>query len=302
MIESIKVWKLQGRSDLFTMYLKNPINVDDNNGIGLAIDSIEGLGPVEADINTTEMVVDGDLFNSARVGKRNIVLNLAFYAESGNGIETARRYSYQLFPIKQKVNLEIVTDTRKFYTQGYVEKNEPLIFSDMCTTQISIICTDPKLYDFTDEIGTHDITVETVDILNSQSHGFEYSGEVGTGCILTFTIGADITAPASEGAAAFAFAFSNVIDGSIASVRVYSPTDGFKTGDILTISSVTGNKYCILTTTEEGTTVSYNALNLLSQNPDWVVVKPGGTNMELTDPNQIISSAILTTNICYEGV
>jgi hypothetical protein len=291
------------------MYLKNPINIDYDNGIGLAIDSIEGLGPVEADINTTEMVSDGDLFNSARVGKRNIVLNLAFYAESGNGIETARRYSYQLFPIKQLLNIEIETDTRIVYTKGYVEKNEPLIFSNMCTTQISIICPDPKLYDYTEEIGTHDITVETVDILNNQYHGFDYQGEVGTGCVLNFTFGSDVEASLAEGAPAFNFAFSNIIDGSLASVSVYPPTaseehpnDGFKAGDILTISSVVGNKYCILTTSESETIVSYNALNLLNQNPDWVIIKPGGTNATITDPSQVLSDAILTMNICYEGV
>jgi hypothetical protein len=299
MIKSIRVWKLPERSDMLTMELESPINIDVVNKIGLAIDSIEGLGPVEADINTTEMVVDGDLFNSARVGKRNIVLNLVFYAESGDGIETARRYSYQLFPIKKLVNFEVITDTRKFYTQGYVEKNEPLIFSNMCTTQVSIICPDPKLYDYTDQGRTHMVTVDAQDISNDLS--YDYPGEVATGCVLEFTINQDIVAPPGGGAL-FAISCHNLIDGANQSIMVYSPTTGFKTGDILKIGSEVNNKYVTVTTIEDGERVTFNALNIISQNPEWVAITPGWNRIEITDPLSVISSASLKTNICYEGV
>ena len=54
--------------------------------------------------------------------------------------------SYKYFPIKKKVTLLIETDNRICETYGYVESNEPDIFSSDETTQISIVCPDPYFY------------------------------------------------------------------------------------------------------------------------------------------------------------
>ena len=122
MIKKVTVFQKSDKSDAFTMVLTNPANVSAETGF--AIDSIDGLGPVEADINTTEMIIDGDIFNSARVGKRNIVMNLQFYSETGTGIEEVRQRSYTLFPTKKQIYIEVETDNRTVWTQGYVEKND----------------------------------------------------------------------------------------------------------------------------------------------------------------------------------
>lgn len=46
---------------------------------GFIVQSITGLGPGKATINTTEVVTnDGGLFNSSRLSSRNIVLSLKF--------------------------------------------------------------------------------------------------------------------------------------------------------------------------------------------------------------------------------
>lgn len=46
---------------------------------GFLIKSVTGLGPVKANVNTTEVVTnDGSMFNSARLSQRNIVFQLAF--------------------------------------------------------------------------------------------------------------------------------------------------------------------------------------------------------------------------------
>ena len=55
---------------------------------GFAVQSISGLGPSKADINTTEISTnDGSLYNSARVNSRNIVmsLKLMFTLVAGEG-------------------------------------------------------------------------------------------------------------------------------------------------------------------------------------------------------------------------
>lgn len=120
---------------------------------GLQIRKIDGLGPVKANITTTPIVTsDGDIYNSARADKRNIVLELGFQMERDldlPSIEHVRQMTYKYFPLKSQVKINIKTDNRDLYTYGYVESNEPNIFSDDETAQISLIC--PNSY-FTSEV------------------------------------------------------------------------------------------------------------------------------------------------------
>lgn len=122
------------------------VNISNYKNSGFTIRKIDGLGPVKANINTTPIVTnDGDLFNSARAEKRNIVLTLGFeiMPEIGlNTIEDVRQKTYNFFPLKSLVKIQIETDNRELYTYGYVESNEPDIFSEDETCMVSLICPD----------------------------------------------------------------------------------------------------------------------------------------------------------------
>ena len=288
MIKKVTVFKKPDKSDAFTMVLTDPTNVTDKTGF--AIDNIEGLGPVKADINTTEMVIDGDLFNSARVGKRNIVLELIFYSESGSGIESTRQYSYQLFPMKKQVYIEIEEDNRTVWTCGYVEGNEPLIFSPDCKTQVSIICPDPRWYDSNGDV--------TTPIIPNTSTTVEYEGEVETGGYLTITIGSAVKAPVYDGVPAFTITCANP-DGEAQLIDVFTPIGGFVEGDVITLTSLPGNKGCIWTDTADA---DHNALHLINKNPDWIKFEPGLNTIRINDPNNAISEASFVNPVCYEGV
>jgi len=115
---------------------------------GFLIGSVSGLGPSKANINTTEVSTnDGSLFNSARLNQRNIVFEFIFVETiNGESIEDVRQKSYKYFPLKKKLDLLIETDNRIAKTTGYVESNEPNIFSSREGTQISIICPEPHFY------------------------------------------------------------------------------------------------------------------------------------------------------------
>lgn len=288
MIKKVTVFKKTDKSDAFTMVLTDPINVSADSGF--AIDKIDGLGPVDAEINTSEMVIDGDHFNSARIGKRNIVLNLLFYSESGNGIEEVRQFSYRLFPIKKNVYIEIETDNRKVWTQGYVEKNEPDIFNEMEGNQVSLICPDPKWYD------SENIIEESL-TLNAETN-IDYIGELSVGGYLELTVGTAITKPVSEGVPAFTVSCANS-NGDAQLIDIYTPVSGFEAGDVIKINSVPGNKDCIYTDTADA---DHKALNLLNQNPDWIKLEYGENNIRVTDSFSALSSATFTSRICYEGV
>ncbi|MCK9326177.1 MAG: phage tail family protein [Bacteroidales bacterium] len=112
---------------------------------GFLIQEISGLGPVKADINVSELSsVDGSIYNSARMSSRNIVFNLALLESPM--IEDARQKSYKYFPVKKRIRLLIETTNRTAEIFGYVESNEPIIFSRQETTQISIVCPNPYFY------------------------------------------------------------------------------------------------------------------------------------------------------------
>ena len=115
---------------------------------GFLIKSVLGLGPSKANVNTTEVSTnDGSLFNSARLNQRNIVFDFIFVdSVNRENIEDVRQKSYKYFPLKKNLDLLIETDNRIVKTTGYVESNEPNIFSSQEGSQISIICPDPNFY------------------------------------------------------------------------------------------------------------------------------------------------------------
>ena len=112
---------------------------------GFIIKSIEGLGPVKANINFKELATnDGAIDNSARLSSRNIVMSLQFMESPS--IEETRLKSYKYFPIKRNIKFLIETDSRICETIGRVETNVPTIFSNAEGCQISILCSNPYFY------------------------------------------------------------------------------------------------------------------------------------------------------------
>lgn len=129
-------------------YLREAVKIklsDMSPSHGLIITDMSGLGPPKANINTTTISSgDGSIYNSARLDDRNITINLLFV--DAPSIEAARQNTYRYFPVKKPITLKIDTDNRSVYTVGYVESNEPTIFSDKESCQISIICPDSHFY------------------------------------------------------------------------------------------------------------------------------------------------------------
>lgn len=112
---------------------------------GIIVKGISGLGPPKAEINSGALATaNGVIINSVRLGSRNIVLSLGMMWAPL--IEDSRLLMYELFPIGRNITLDIETDRRTAQIQGYVESNEPNIFSSNEDTQISIICPDPRFY------------------------------------------------------------------------------------------------------------------------------------------------------------
>lgn len=136
MFQSMTVTNARG--DTLDLPIRNPM------ATGYNVVAIDGLGPVDAVLQTSNTVTtDGVIFNGARKDEREIVINLAYYPESGKNIEDLRHGTYKYFPEKEEVTLVFHADTRSVSTTGIVESNDISIFSEKEGSSIVIKCPDP---------------------------------------------------------------------------------------------------------------------------------------------------------------
>lgn len=305
MIKSFKVTNYLG--DSIKLILGEP------EKSGFLVKSVTGLGPSKASIITTDISTnDGSRFNSARLSQRNIVLNLLFvesvYHES---IEDIRQKSYKYFPLKKNLELIIETDNRLLKANGYVESNEPNIFSSQEGTQISIICPDPYLYAAGEDNVTDFYSVDPM-------FEFPFSNEslteplLVTGEIHLLTEGVVVyKGDAEVGITIRIHAIGPAVNVSayniqtrekmaIDSEKLNSLTgNGIIANDDIIISTLKGNKS--ITLVRDG--VSYNILNCLDKNVDWFSLTKGDNLFGFTADEGITNLQFRIENkVVYEGV
>lgn len=307
MIKSIKVTNYLG--DTIKLTLREP------KLTGFLVTSITGLGPAKATINTTDISTnDGTLYNSARLSQRNIVLSLTFVESvDEESIEDIRQKSYKFFPSKKKVELVIETDNRKVKTTGYVEYNEPNIFSKAESTQISIICPDPYFYDASgyDKDVTDFYMVEP-------SFEFPFSNESNIEPLLTFgeiqamTEGNVIYRGDGEvGVTIKVRAVGSAVNVSIYDIRTMKrmTIDTTKL-EALTGKGIVGGDEIVINTTKGAKSIklirdgeTYNILNCLARNAHWFVLTKGD-NLFAFDADDGLSNLqfSIENEVIYEGV
>lgn len=279
---------------------------------GFAIQQISGLGPVKATINTADFsTMDGSIYNSARISARNIVMTLIFL--DNPNVETMRQLSYKYFPIKKRIKLVIETDNRLAEIYGYVESNEPVIFSQRETTQISIICPNPYFYSsglegeqltifsgfekrfqfpWSNESVTEKL-IETGVILKNQTQTAYYQGDGDVG------INIEMVAMGSIGNITIA----NLTTGEVMkldSAKIESLTgSAIVLGDELYISTIKGQKSIILLRNGE----YINIINCLDKDVSWFqLVK--GDNVFHFDADEGVANLVfrIKNKIIYEGM
>lgn len=284
---------------------------------GFAVSQITGLGPVKADISTTSYATrDGSVYNSSRIDNRNIVISFIFVSRGGDSIETIRQRTYNFFSVKSRITLKFVTDNRECSIDGYVESNEPDIFSKYEGTQISVICPDPYFYDssttqkvsfigtvgafhfpFRNE-GTDKKTIIMGKVTRRLTKAFVYDGEgrSGASIILDFlgTVGGRITV-------------KNVTTGQkmIIDTALFGNGYTLKAGDRIQISTYPGNKYVRLGKSVNGAAPSsyLNILNCMAAGSEWIEVVHGENVFDISaDAGQEQIDVSVKTIIKYEGL
>lgn len=302
MIKSVTVTNYRG--DSIKLELTRP------EKSGFAISKIEGLGPGTATINTTELSTgDGAYFNSSRVPARNITLSLIYWGQ--DNIEDIRQMSYKYFPLKKMVTLQIETDNRVSEIDGYVESNEPDIFSEQESADISIICPNPFFYSsyggqttsfssiepmfefpFSNESLTEPLLEMSV-LRDSYDRTLVYEGdyEIGVTIIIRASgVATDIT-------------IYNI--GTREEMKIFTDTieaitgSGLDEGDEIRICTERGNKSAILI--RNGLTT--NILNAVDKYADWFQITKGANIFAYTAVTGANNIEIEIQNrIIYEGV
>ena len=307
MIKSVNVTNYVG--DSIKLILREP------EKSGFLIKKISGLGPVKANINTTEMSTsDGSRFGSARMNQRNIVMDIMFVnSVKHESIEDLRQKSYKYFPLKKDVELVIETDNRIVKTVGYVESNEPDIFSKQEGAQISIICPDPYLYS-AGEDGDNVTDFYSIEPMFE----FPFSNESLTDPLLVFSeihtvtegvvvykgdieIGITIEIHAIDTASNISI--HNMITREVMRIdtdKLAALTGhGLKTSDDIIITTSKGNK--TITLVRDG--ISHNILNCLDKNTNWFTLSKGDNVFAFTADEGITNLQFKIINkVVYEGV
>ena len=307
MIYSLAVTNYLG--DRIKLELGRPENT------GFLVKSITGLGPVKANVNTTEVATnDGSMFNSARLSQRNIVIQLAFvHSIYGEDIEEIRQKSYKYFPIKKNVELIIETDNRYARTIGYIESNDPDIFSKQEGTQISIICPDPYFYSASED-GNNVTDFYSIDPVfefpfsnESLSEPLLIFGEIQikTEGVITYHGDSEI------GVMIYIHAIGpatniNIYNTETREVMSINTTKlealtgkGIVASDDIIINTLKGEKS--ITLVREGK--SYNILNCLDKNTDWFTLVKGDNIFAFTAESGVTNLQFRIENkVIYEGV
>lgn len=266
---------------------------------GLIVKSISGLGPPKANINSTDLATaDGAIYSSARASTRNIVFNLQFmFAPT---IEDARQKTYKYFPLKKKITIEVETDNRNLSTEGYVESNEPNIFSQEESTQISIVCVDPFFRDvmpslvqfasvlpnfefpFSNESLTDDL-IEFGKIGLDTRSTLVYTGDVDTGILITIH---------AMGSVSGILNIYNIetyenIKIDLSKIKALTGSD-YGSGDDIIISTVSGDKYVQVLHNGK----YYNAIGIIDKLANWFQLTVGKNIFNFTVTNGVENLSI----------
>lgn len=122
------------------------MDLRDPDASGFLVHDISGLGPGSTEIRQSDLAsLPGSIFTNSRKPARNIVFNLKLLWAST--VEECRHLAELYFPLGRKISMRFDGNDRLSTIDGYVESNEPVIFSTKSDCgidcQISVICVDP---------------------------------------------------------------------------------------------------------------------------------------------------------------
>lgn len=227
---------------------------------------IEGLNPPVGTISTSSYAgMDGSYLNNAFIEKRNVVIP---FEMRGFGVEKRRHELYKVVMPSRYIKIYYSTKNISVYAEGIVETCEMENFETLTKGQISIICPDIYWYSTETQIAEYSrITGAFHFIFPDNDEPFPI-GKYNTQNIMTIVNDGDevgFTLEISGGPAKNPTIYNAVTD------EYMQILGEIKEGDIITITTKTGNK----TVTLEREGVVTNIINRLVSGSTWLTLRPG---------------------------
>jgi hypothetical protein len=229
----------------------------DDEEASFLVQNIDGLDPVKATLSSSSYAgIDGAQFQSARREARNLVFTVGLnpdpLTESVRGL---RLRLYNFFMPGTQVNLTFYDDEGPTVTiSGVVEDAPSPLFTQEPAMNISITCFKP---DFIDVTTTH--IGDGMTTSGNTGRNFSYQGTSKTGTVITLNVNRTLTD----------FTIYHQPPNDL--LRQLDFSASLVAGDVLTLSSVTGDKRITL---NRGGTES-SLLYGMSPQSQWIEFMPG---------------------------
>lgn len=267
MLTKLDVSTSQG--DLLTLQL-------DDDSTGFIVQDIEGLDPVKATLVSSAFAgMDGEKYQSGRREFRNIKIQLGLDPDPlVDSVRELRKRLYGYFMPKSEVTLGFyMEDGLHVNIVGRVETFESPLFTQEPVVDISIICYDPDFYDPTPVVVSGTTTASTLQTL------FANNGEVDTGIVFTLNVNRTLTD------------FSIYHTPPSDDLRQLDFSGSLVAGDVLTISTVPGDKGATLVRSGTSSSVLY----AISPQSSWIELAPGDNLLQVYAPGAGIPYTIQYT-------
>lgn len=223
---------------------------------GYYVQAIEGLDPVKATLVSASFAQqDGAQYQSSKRETRNIKLTLGLDPDwTVDNIRSLRTRLYSVLMPKTEVTLTfLMSDGLDASISGRVESFESAMFTQEPAVDVSILCFDPDFVDPDVELQNGASTPSSV------STEFNYIGTVEAGILFKLLVNRALTE--------FTI-YQQASDGSLRTLEFQAP---LQANDVLTISTVSGNKYATRTRAGTDTSVLYG----ISPQSSWLELTPG---------------------------
>ena len=234
---------------------------------------IEGLNPPPSTISTSSYAgMDGSYLNNAFIEKRNVVIH---FEMRGVNVEARRHQLYKVVKPSRYIKIYYATTNIDVYAEGYVETCEVNNFEMLTTGQISILCPDIYWYSTISQMAYYSqITGAFTFPFPSGTNPEPFVlGKYNTQNMMTIENDGD------ETGFILVIEASSTTEVAARSPTIYNAdtdeylqiTGDILNGDIITVTTKTGNKTVIL---DRGG-VKTNIINRLASGSTWLSLREG---------------------------
>lgn len=261
--------------DLLTLQLGDP-----SNGVNLM--EIAGLDPVKATLSSTNFAnQDGAVYQSSRREARNITFKLGIDPDPATStVRSVRKSITNMFRPTSEVRLKFFADDQDdnvedgYYIVGRVESCDSPMFAQESIVDISVMCYDP---DFVDPIPVTITGMTTADVSPTV---IPYLGSVESG--FTFSVNVNRTLSA----------FTLYYTDPTSTIWKMDFAASLLTGDVVTISTIPGNKYASLLRAGVTSSILYG----VSAQSIWPELAPGTNSLKVQAAGAAIPVTVTYSN------